>query len=476
MRKLLALVLLLVTAATTAAATYAFFPRGSDDAVVLPEDPMPGRLLVGFQDDASLRWAPDRAEMLDRAREAGAVVFRTLVGWHTTAPERPADPTDPFDPAYRLDDLDDLARSSQQRGIELLITIWGTPEWANGGRTPNHPPTDHAELESFARALADRYSGRHPGYPAVRLYSAWNEPNLEQFLTPQFDEAGRSVGPALYAPIARAIYDGVKVGNPDASVAIGETSPRGHDLPGRGRVQDSHSPARFARLLAEQEPAVHFDAWAQHPYPPRPDVAPSEPVRWPRVGIGNIDRFGDSLDDWFGRDETPLWLTEYGHETSPSDPVGIDPALQAEFAADALELAAENTRVRALVWFILRDTPGNPWQSGIVAEDGTLKPSFAAFAEAAHQLDARNPVLPADAEVARVPALEIAYYTPAGDPISVSLGGGEDVSVPLGEDGWIDVPLVGDLRRSMLLRATDAGGRTVERRVEPLPEPTDVVG
>ena len=193
-------------------------------------------------------------------------------------------------------------------------------------------------------------------------------------------------------------------------------------------------------------------------------------------GSANLDRFGDSLDDWFGREETPLWLTEYGHETRPDDPVGIDPALQAEFAADALELAAENTRVRALVWFILRDTPGTNWQSGVVAEDGTRKPAFAAFAEAARRLDARNPVLPADADVARVPALEIAFYTPAGDPISVSLGNGEDVSVPLGEDGWIDVPLAGDLRRSILLEATDAGGRTVERRVEPLPEPTDVAG
>ena len=75
-------------------------------------------------------------------------------------------------------------------------------------------------IHGFAAALADRYSGRHAGYPAVRLFSAWNEPNLEQFLAPQFDEAGRSVGPELYAPIARAIYDGVKQANPDAFVAV----------------------------------------------------------------------------------------------------------------------------------------------------------------------------------------------------------------------------------------------------------------
>ena len=96
-----------------------------------------------------------------------------------------------------------------------------------------------------------------------------------------------------------SVYDGVKRANPEALVAIGETSPRGHAIPTHDRVQDSHSPARFARLLAEAQPAIDFDAWAQHPYPPRPQIAPDKPVRWPRVGIGNLERFGSALDEWF---------------------------------------------------------------------------------------------------------------------------------------------------------------------------------
>jgi polysaccharide biosynthesis protein PslG len=459
-----------LAAAGGAAAAFLLLPRGDAEAptvpAVLPQSPMPGRLLVGFQDDASLRWAEDRATSLDRARDAHAVVIRTTVAWHSAAPERPANPTDPFDPAYKLEDVDDLARNAQQRGIELLLTIWGTPEWANGGEKPNSPPTDPADLQYFAQALADRYSGRHAGYPAVRLFSAWNEPNLEQFLAPQFDENGRSVGPSLYAPIARAIYAGVKEANPEALVAVGETSPRGRDLPSAGTVQDSHSPPRFARLLSEQQPRIEFDAWAQHPYPPRPAVAPSQPVRWPRVGIENLERFGESLDAQFGREQTPIWITEYGHETLPLDPLGIPQELQAQYAEEALALAAENPRIRTFVWFIVRDRSDTPWQSGVLEEDGSPKPVLETFTAAASELDARNPVLPADADTARIPALELAYSTAAGDPIAVAIGGSESVSVPLREDGWIEVPLENRTGSVLEVQATNPHGQAVQRVVE----------
>src|SRR5262249_27936872 len=101
--------------------------RGSPTPPRLPENAMPGRLLVGFQDDPTLRWADDRMLMLAKARTAGATVIRTTVDWAQVAPSRPARPDDAFDPAYRLDDVDELTRNAQRLGIELLITIWGTP-------------------------------------------------------------------------------------------------------------------------------------------------------------------------------------------------------------------------------------------------------------------------------------------------------------------------------------------------------------
>ena len=92
------------------------------------------------------------------------------------------------------------------------------------------------------------------------------------------------------------------------------------------------------------------------------------------------------------------------------------------------------------------------------------KPSYARFAALAADLDPRNPVLPADAEVARVPVLELAHYVPAGAPIEVTKSVGEPVSVPLGQDGWLDVPISSG-GADVALTASDEHGHSVERVV-----------
>jgi cellulase (glycosyl hydrolase family 5) len=437
---------------------------GSATPPRLPEDAMPGRLLVGFQDDPTLRWAEDRMVMLARARRAGATVIRTTVDWAQVAPRRPARPADAFDPAYRLDDVDELTRNAQRLGIELLISIWGTPRWANGGKTPNYAPDDPHDLEDFAHALADRYSGRHPGYPSVRLFSVWNEPNLEQFLAPQFDGQGRSISPAIYARLVRAIYQGVKDANSDALVAIGETSAHGRDAPSRDRIQDSHSPVRFARLLAAAKPRVEFDAWAQHPYPP-PGLSPRAPVRWPRVGLSNLNRFGHALDAWFQRPDIPLWITEYGLETRPADPHGITPALQARYGPEALRIASALPRVRMFVWFVFHDRSETPWQSGLIAADGQPKPALAPFSRAARRLSVRQPLVADDAGRVYVPALELAYRAPVGSSIQIQGVRAYSFSVHLRRDGWLDVPLTATDGSVIAFRAADGHGNAIWRFV-----------
>ena len=57
------------------------------------------------------------------------------------------------------------------------------------------------------------------------------------------------------------------------------------------------------------------------------------------------------------------------------------------------------------------------WERYVGTNGQTL--GMKTFAASAQRLDARNPVLPQSADVARLPALELAYYVPAGTPVDV---------------------------------------------------------
>ena len=276
------------------------------------------RMWIGFHDDPVLRYGGNRQAELDKVRAANATIVRTLVEWRSVAPKRPKSATNSFDPAYRFADLDEFVRNTQQRGMEVLMTIWGTPKWANGNKGPAYLPTKMADFQNFARAVATRYNGRRAGYPFVRFYGIWNESNLGNFLAPQFDKKGKIVSPAAYAKLAAAGYAGIKAGSPKALVAIGETSSNGKDKPKQGST-DSTTPGTFAKLVAQANKKLKFDAWAQHPYPVPVNQGPAQKVRYPNVAFSTMKQFEKDLDKWFGRKNIPVWVTEYGNETKPGD-------------------------------------------------------------------------------------------------------------------------------------------------------------
>ena len=90
---------------------------------------------------------------------------------------------------------------------------------------------------SVQRSLGARHRG---------LYSVWNEPNLQLFLTPQFSSVKtvttikkvkgkkvkvkkktfKIVGPANYAKLFKAAYAGIKSGNPPRKLRWGDICPR----------------------------------------------------------------------------------------------------------------------------------------------------------------------------------------------------------------------------------------------------------
>ena len=346
------------------------------------------RMWVGFTDDPKLRFDEDRTTQLDLVQTSHATVVRTLVQWWTTAPTRPVDPTDPFDPAYRFDDLDELVRNAQSRGLEVEMAVWGTPAWANGDQVPQYAPDDAKDFQNFMQALASRYSGRYAGYPFVRFYGIWNESNLATFLRPQFDEAGLIVGPSVYARLAIAGVRGVKAGNEQALVAIGETSSNGRNKHVAG-LTDTVAPGTFLDLVAKGGATSALRCVGGPPVPVsgqsgahaegalaerRDDVAPGA-----RSSARPPFPQGDSDLDHRVRERDEAGRAEGRHRGSAGV---VSPSGGA--------IARKDPRVEMFIWFVFRDSPGSTWQSGLYRFDGTPKPAAGGWSSAVARVDMRN--------------------------------------------------------------------------------------
>ncbi len=374
------------------------------------------KMPIGFFDDPTFRWSPTRAENLRQASVAGASVIHTTATWASIAPTKPANAANGDDPAYKLADLDELVFQSGIYGLRVMIDINGTPKWANGGKAPNVMPTRLTDLTAFAKMLATRYNG-HQGHGTVALWSVWNEPNLQLFLTPQY--VGKTiVGPANYAKLFKAAYAGIKSGNSLSKVAIGETSARGRDKPLAG-VSASVAPGTFAKFLAKV-PGLKFDAWAHHPYPTSPNLPPTQKVRYPNVTLSTLPTFEANLKTFFHR-SVPVWITEYGHETKPPDPHGVSYATQAKYAVQALTIAKNDPNVQMFIWFVFHDSAGNPWQSGLYAANGSQKPAYDPFGALARLVDGTMSTIVAGSSPRVTMYMPyLAYYSQPGAEIGLT--------------------------------------------------------
>ena len=345
-------------------------------------------LRAGITDSGGAYYA-DPAAFYPALGELGVQVLRVHLNWGGklgVAKRRPLEGTDVDDPAYDWRLYDRVVLDAQRHGVEVLFTIFGTPPWANGGARPTRAPRDATRLREFAYAAATRYSGgyvRRDGVvlPRVRFWTAWNEPNLQIGLVPQWRRVGgRWVIQSArdYARICNAVVDGVATAMvPGSRVACGVTAARGNNNPNGGRP--SVSPLAFLRAM-KAAGARGFGAYAHHPYYGAPSESPSS--RSPGRGgvtLGNIDDLVRELTRLYGR--LPLWLTEYGYQTNPPDGIfGVPWATQARYVRESFAIARAHPRINMLLWFLLRDeTDPARWQSGLIAADGRRKPSFAAF-------------------------------------------------------------------------------------------------
>jgi hypothetical protein len=303
------------------------------------------RVQFGIQDDAWLEFGPGR--LADRVAELdglGLDVVRVTLRW---------DQVEIAPAEFRWVRTDRLLRALDAQGLEPLVTVWGTPEWANGGAAPNIAPDVGEDFSRFAREAARRYR-------FVEKWAIWNEPNKRIWLNP--------ASPETYVQrILNPGYRAIKSVNPAARVAGGVTAPRG----GPGGI----SPVDFIRRM--DRAGARLDAYAHHPYPVYPGDTPfSGGCACKTITMATLERLLRHVGQAFP--SARIWLTEYAYQ-SPPDPFGVSLAAQARFIGEAARRVYAAPKVDLLIHYLYRDEPDiDRWQSGLETINGKAKPAYAA--------------------------------------------------------------------------------------------------
>jgi|SRR5579862_20656 len=313
----------------------------------------------GVQDDAWLMYGTGTLEQrLATLHGLGVGIVRFTLRWDQIAPTAPASPRDPTDPAYAWGQFANVLDGLHQEGIPALVTIYGSPRWANGGHPPNWLPAT-ASVADFAYAASKEF-------PWVHMWTVWNEPNGRVFSVP--------VSPKLYVQrLLNPAYVALHQASSANLVAGGVTSPR--------QEPSGMSPLTFMEDMRLYH--ARLDAYAQNPYPVAPGETPFKTTcsHCTYLTMARLAVIRADVSELFGP-QKQLWLTEYGYQTNPPDRLlGVPWATQALFESEAALHVWEQPGATVLIHFLVRDEPSlGGWQSGFFTATGAQKPSYRSFA------------------------------------------------------------------------------------------------
>lgn len=313
--------------------------------------------------------------------DLGVGIFQMSVSWDEIAASRPTEPRNPADPAYRWPPAVDRAVAEASRhGIQVCLTIAGTPRWANGGRDARWAPRRPRDYAAFVAAAARRY-------PAVRHWMIWGEPTKASNFQPLPVDRGRRLrgaerkGPRIYARMLDASYRALK-----------RLSRRNVVIGGNSYTTGTVRPLRWIqalRLRGGRRPRM--DLYGHNPFSYRRPVLSRPPLGGGLADFGDLDTLARWLDRHLrrpraGRRKLKLFLAEYSLPTDhPNHEFNfyVTRATQARWIKVALRTARRWRRIYALAYLGLYDDPvrrdGDQVERGLLERDGTRKPAYEAF-------------------------------------------------------------------------------------------------
>jgi hypothetical protein len=293
------------------------------------------------------------------------------------------------------DALENLEAAARLQGVRVVVAVYQF-----GSRTTPLTDDARADFAAFAASIAR-------AFPTFTEFVIGNEPNLNRFWLPQFNEDGSNAAAPAYLLLLARTYDALKEISPRITVIGGALSPRGSDNP--NLVRQTHSPTTFIRdlgaayrLSGRDRPIM--DQFAIHPYGDHSSQSPRDSAHPNTTTIGLADYgklvalLGEAFDGTAQPGSTmPILYGEFGIEsqipaaktslydgTEPATTRPVDEATQAAYYREAIATAFCQPTVRGILIFHVFDEPGRPaWQSGVFYADGSAKSSLRGVAAAA---------------------------------------------------------------------------------------------
>jgi hypothetical protein len=218
--------------------------------------------------------------------------YRLLVDWAAIQPSAgvPADLTQYQGGCSRTvapclaysgitEQLQALASRQREGGWQALVVILNTPRWAASppggcekpGTQPGARPPSQAGLTAYARLVKAILAAAAQTGAQLRFWSAWNEPNLPAFLSPQrnsCDAHSPSLAPDAYAGIVRTLQQALAQAPGDQQIVLGETA---------GLLQDTAYLTSVQSFIAglPRDVVCASTVWSQHGYIGGADPVPA---------------------------------------------------------------------------------------------------------------------------------------------------------------------------------------------------------
>ena len=318
-------------------------------------------------------WGPaevDGVSQFPIYAKLGVGIWQTTISWRDIATRRPANPTDPTDPAYAWPTaLDDQIAEARRYGITILVSVAGTPTWANGGGAWNEAPRDPADYGAFMAAAS-----RH--WPAVHRWLIWGEPSRKA----NFSPTGRA-GAERYARLLDSSYAQLK-----------KVSRRNLVIGGNSYTIGDVRPLdwiRMLRLPGGKRPRM--DYYGHNPFTGRTPRLSQPPLGHGYADFGDLDTLAQTIDRYLGRrpdgKRIPIFISELCFPTDHANwefNIFMSRQQQARWMTDVLRVSRTWSRLVTLGYMGLYDFPLRPdndqVESGLITRGGVRKPAFAAFA------------------------------------------------------------------------------------------------